>query len=67
MENIFRSKKNLTWFPEKYFPKKIRWKIFSKSCEKFRNIILFAVYIKFDPQTFDLYIYIEYLFFNFIS
>jgi len=32
-------------------------KIFSESCEKFKNIILFADYIKFDPQTFDCYIY----------
>jgi len=58
----FQSKKNLAWFPGKCFP------------EKFRNIILFADYIKFGPQTFDCYIYIyiyiycfEYLFFNFIS
>jgi hypothetical protein len=42
-------------------------KIFSGSCEKIRNVILFADYIKFDPQTFDCYIYcFEYLFFNFI-
>ena len=27
------------------------------SCEKFKNIIVFADYIKFDPQTFDCYIY----------
>jgi hypothetical protein len=26
-------------------------KIFSESCERFRNVILFADYIKFDPQT----------------
>jgi hypothetical protein len=32
-------------------------KTLSRSCEKFRNIILFADYIKFDPQTFDCYIY----------
>ena len=32
-------------------------KILSGSCEKFRNVILFADYIKFDPQTFDCYIY----------
>jgi len=52
---------------EKYFPVKeifdlIFKKVFSfyfgrktlfKSCEKFRNIILFADYIKFGPQTFD--------------
>jgi hypothetical protein len=39
------------------------------SCEKFKNVILFADYIKFGPQTFDCYIYIfcfEYFFFNFI-
>jgi len=35
-----------------------RWKTLSGSCEKFRNIILFADYIKFGPQTFDCYIYI---------
>ena len=28
-----------------------------ENCEKFKNIILFADYIKFDPQTFDWYIY----------
>jgi uncharacterized protein YlzI (FlbEa/FlbD family) len=28
-------------------------KTLSGSCEKFKNIILFADYIKFDPQTFD--------------
>jgi hypothetical protein len=33
-------------------------KTLSGSCEKFRNVILFANYIKFDPQTFDCYIYI---------
>ena len=27
------------------------------SSEKFRNVILFADYIKFGPQTFDCYIY----------
>jgi len=32
-------------------------KIFSGSCEKFRNVILFADYIKFGPQTFNCYIY----------
>jgi hypothetical protein len=44
------------------------WKTLSGSCEKFRNVILFTDYIKFDPQTFDCYIYFvfEYLFFNFI-
>jgi len=32
-------------------------KTLSGSCEKFRNVILFADYIKFYPQTFDCYIY----------
>jgi len=32
-------------------------KTLSGSYEKFRNVILFANYIKFDPQTFDWYIY----------
>jgi len=33
-------------------------KTLSRSCEKFRNVILFVDYIKFGPQTFDCYIYI---------
>jgi len=28
-------------------------KTLSENCEKFKNIILFADYIKFGPQTFD--------------
>jgi uncharacterized protein YlzI (FlbEa/FlbD family) len=40
-------------------------KILSGSCEKFRNIILFADYIKFGPQTFDCYIYILFWIFVF--
>ena len=39
-------------------------KTLSESCEKFKNAILFADYIKFDPQNFDCYIYI-YIFFFF--
>ena len=53
MENTFRSKKNLVWFPVKCFSEKFGLKTLSESCEKFRNVILFADYIKF-----DLYIYI---------
>ena len=56
-ENTFQSKENLTWFSEKCFPGKFGRKIFFESCEKFRNVILFADYIKFGPQTFDCYIY----------
>jgi hypothetical protein len=57
MENTFQSKKNLAWFPRKCFPGKYGQKTLSGSCEKFRNVILFADYIKFGPQTFDCYIY----------
>jgi len=32
-------------------------KTLSGSCEKFKNVILFADYTKFGPQTFDYYIY----------
>jgi hypothetical protein len=47
----------MAWFPEKYFPEKFGRKTLSGSCEKFKNVILFADYIKFGPQTFDCYIY----------
>ena len=57
MKNIFQSNKNLARFLKKCFPEKFGWKILSRSCEKFRNVILFADYIKFNPQTFDCYIY----------
>ena len=57
MKNTFQSKKNLAWFSEKCFPEKFGQKILSESCEKFRNVILFADYIKFGPQTCDCYIY----------
>ena len=41
-------------------------KTLSRSCEKFRNIILFVDYNKFDHQTFDCYIFcFEFFFFNF--
>jgi hypothetical protein len=56
-EKHFSVKKNLTWFPEKCFPRKFGWKTLSESYEKFKNIILFTDYIKFGPQTFDCYIY----------
>jgi len=51
------STENLAWFSGKCFPEKFGRKTLSESCEKFKNIILFADYIKFDPQTFDCYIY----------
>jgi hypothetical protein len=57
MKNTFQLKKNLTLFTGKCFPEKFGRKTLFKSCEKFRNVILFADYIKFGPQTFDCYIY----------
>jgi len=50
---------------EKCFPEKFGRKTLSGSCEKFRNVILFADYIKFDPQTFDYNIYILFWIFIF--
>jgi len=43
----------------KHFPIKEKFgrKTLCGSCEKFRNVILFADYIKFGSQTFDYYIY----------
>jgi len=40
---------NLAWFPGKCFPEKFGRKTLSGSCEKFKNVILFANYIKFGP------------------
>jgi hypothetical protein len=40
-------------------------KIFFKSCEKFKNIILFADYNKFGYQTFNCYIFCFEFFFQF--
>jgi hypothetical protein len=57
MKNTLQLKKNLAWFLEKCFPRKFGRKTLFRNCEKFRNIILFADYIKFGPQTFDYYIY----------
>jgi len=51
---------------EKHFPVKEKFglvsfyfgrKTLSGSCEKFKNVILFADYIKFGLQTFDCYLY----------
>jgi hypothetical protein len=53
----FPVKGNLVWFSGKCFPEKCGRKTLSGSCEKFRNVILFADYIKFSPQIFDCYIY----------
>jgi hypothetical protein len=70
---LFRKLVNEKYFPvnRKHFPVKEKFslisrkvfffyfgrKTLSRSCEKFKNIILFADYVKFDPQTFDCYIF----------
>jgi hypothetical protein len=41
----------------KIFPFYFKRKTLLRNFEKFWNIILFADYIKFDPQTFDCYIF----------
>jgi len=49
------------------FQESVSWKFgrktLSRSCEKFKNIILFADYIKLSSQTFDCSIYIYIFFF----
>jgi hypothetical protein len=49
----FPVKEKFDLISRKIFSFYFRRKILSGSCEKIRNIILFADYIKFDPQTFD--------------
>jgi len=56
-KKYFSVKKYLAWFLKKYFPGKFGRKTLSENYEKIKNVILFADYIKFDPQTFDCYIY----------
>jgi len=56
MKNTFRLKK-FSLILSKVFSFHFGRKIFLGRCEKFKNILLFADYIKFGPQTFDGYIY----------
>jgi hypothetical protein len=53
----FSVKEKLGLVSRKVFSFYFGRKTLSESYEKFRNIILFTDYIKFDPQTFDCYIY----------
>ena len=57
-QKIFSSQRKI-WldFQESVFLKNLGGKHFFENYEKFRNVILFADYIKFNPQTFDCYIY----------
>jgi hypothetical protein len=52
-EKHFPVKEKFGLISKKVFSFYFGWKTLSRSCEKFRNIILFADYIKFGPQTFD--------------
>ena len=47
MKNTFQLKEKLARFSEKCFSEKFGRKTLFKSCDKFRNVILFADYIKF--------------------
>jgi hypothetical protein len=63
----FSVKKKFVLISRKMFSFYFGQKTFFRSCEKFRNVILFSDYIKFGPQTFEWYIYIYWIFFfNFI-
>jgi hypothetical protein len=65
-EKHFPVKEKFGLIFRKVFSFYFRWKTLSRSCEKFRNVMLFADYIKFDPQTFDCYIFcFETFFFQF--
>jgi len=52
-EKYFSVKEKFGLISRKIFSFYFERKTFFRSCGKFRNIILFADYIKFDPQTFN--------------
>jgi len=52
-KKYFSVKKKFGFVSRKVFSFYFRWKTLSRSYEKFKNVILFADYIKFDPQTFN--------------
>jgi hypothetical protein len=52
-EKHFQVKGKFGLISRKVFSFYFGWKTLSKSCEKFRNIVLFADYIIFGPQTFN--------------
>ena len=62
-KTLSSQRKNWLGFQESVFLKNLDGKHFSEVLKNLK-MSLFANYIKFDPQTFDCYIY---LFFNFIS
>jgi len=52
-EKYFIVKEKFSLVSKKVFSFYFEQKILFRSCEKFKNIILFADYNKFGPQTFD--------------
>jgi hypothetical protein len=71
LKKIVNKKKLIKFFfsllSKKIFSFYFRLKTSFRSCEKFRNIMLFAYYIKFDPQTFNYYIFCFEFFFSISS
>jgi len=66
-EKYFLVKEKFSLVSRKMFSFYFEQKTLFRNCEKFENVMLFVDYIKFDPQTFDCYIfYFESFFFNFI-
>jgi len=61
----FPVKENFGLVSRKMFSFYFGRKTLSGSCKKFRNVILFADYIKFGSQTFDCYMYILFWIFVF--
>jgi len=57
-EKHFSIKEKYSLVFRKIFSFYFKRKTFFESYEKFRNIILFADYIKFGPQIYDCYVYI---------
>jgi len=53
----FHVKEKFSLISKKVFSFYFGRKILSRNYEKFKNIILFADYVKFGPQTFDYYIF----------
>jgi len=63
-EKYFTVKEKFGLISRKIFFFYFEWKTLIRSCKFFRNIILFVDYIKFDPQTFDYYIFCFDFFFS---
>jgi len=61
-KTLFSQRKIWLGFQESVFLKNLGGKYFLEVVKKFRNVILFVDYIKFDPQIFDCYIYLFWTF-----